>query len=373
MIAGMKLIDGEEIKISVTGNSNIVQSNYMISHKEHWTVAEERLFTTILAMMDVGDKELHLYKIPISTFVDLWNVDKGHVYTEVKKVLISLQQKGIYNREHTFDRTPALTRAIYDAGSDYVEVQIHPDLQEHLINIKVRGGYTKYKFENSLKLNRAKAGVNTNRIYELCRSYARKGKTVTKSISIEELRKVLDLGEKYKQLRDFEKRVLKIAAQKINTNTDLQVSYAITGKGKKAVINFTVALVQREAIAEPQPEPDNVPDAPALPDVPQPEPEPLPDEPPDLGGLYEKNPHDELVDMVLEELQKLPNYESTRDEAEYLLQLVLNQNIHDYVSVSDYVRTNVLYARKNWKRVRKSHEGYLKKVFAENCGLWVSY
>ncbi len=160
MKAGVKILEGEEIVVYVNGNTNIVQSNYMINHKEHWTIAEERLFLTALAMVNAEDKALNLYKIPVSTFVDLWGVDKDRAFEEVINVLESLSKKGIYSKSHDYDRIPALSRAIYNRGSSDCLVQIHPDLQKHIIQIRENGGFTSYKLENALNLNRAKAGLS---------------------------------------------------------------------------------------------------------------------------------------------------------------------------------------------------------------------
>lgn len=373
MKAGVKIVNGEEIAVYVNENSNIVQSNYMISHKEHWTMAEERLFVTALAMVNVEDKALNLYKIPISTFVDLWGVDKDRVFSEVIGVLESLSKKGIYSKTNDYDRMPALSRAIYNRGSNECLVQIHPDLQKHIIQIRENGGFTSYKLENALNLNRAKAGVNAHRLHELCRSYARQGKTVEKAVTVEELRKALDLGDKYKQLRDFERKVLTPCVQKINENTDLQVFYEMSGRGKKAVVTFTLSIVQREKLPEPEIDPAPVP-VPELPDLP--EVDPLPDFDPYSEELPEgdafPNPREECLEFVREELKKLPNYQFTEEEVELLLEYCFQNGCMNSVEVSDYARVNVLDARQRWVRV-KYKNAYIRKTFKENHGGWARF
>lgn len=366
MKAGVKILDGEEIVVYVNGNSNIVQSNYMINHKEHWTIAEERLFLTALAMVNVEDKVLNLYKIPISTFVDLWDVDKDRVFSEVIGVLESLSKKGIYSKSHDYDRIPALSRAIYNKGSSDCLVQIHPDLQKHIIQIRESGGFTSYKLENALNLNRAKAGVNAHRLYELCRSYARQGKTVEKAVPVEELRKALDLGGKYKQLRDLEKYVLKSCVQKINENTDLQVFYELSGRGKKAVVTFDISLVPREKLPEPEIDPAPVP-VPELPEVaPIPNGDTLPYWDGDDVLATERM---ESIDFLSAALRTLPDYQFTHEDVELLLEFCFQNGCSDSVSVSDYARVCVKYCRIRWARV-KYKNGYVRNVFKENHSGW---
>lgn len=355
MKAGVKIVNGEEIAVYVNGNSNIVQSNYMINNKERWTVAEERLFLTVLAMTNAEDKALNLYKIPVSTFVDLWGVDKDRAFGEVINVLESLSKKGIYSKTNDYDRIPALTRAIYNKGSEYCLVQLHPDLQKHVIDIRVNGGFTSYKLENALNLNRARAGTNAHRLYELCRSYARKGKTVEKSITVAELRKALALGDKYSQLAGLVKYVLNPCMEKINGNTDIKADYTLTGRGQKAVVTFSISLVQREVL--PEPEPEDVPELPEGDELPYWDGESLPTE------------RDESIDFIRNELGKLPDYEVTKEETELLLEYCFQNGCSSSISVCDYAAVSVRYCLVRWRRV--THKiGYVRSVFKENHGGW---
>lgn len=355
MKAGVKIVNGEEIAVYVNGNSNIVQSNYMINNKERWTVAEERLFLTVLAMTNAEDKALNLYKIPVSTFVDLWGVDKDRVFTEVISVLESLRKKGIYSKTNDYDVIPALTRAIYNRGSEYCLVQLHPDLQKHVIDIRVNGGYTSYRLENALNLNRARAGTNAHRLYELCRSYARKGKTITRDVPISELRKALSLVDKYKRLGDIEKKILKPCMEKINGNTDIKAAYTLTGRGQKAVVTFSVSLIQRETL--PELIPDDVPELPEGDDMPYWCDESLPTE------------RDESISFIRNELGKLPDYEVTPEDVELLLEYCFQNGCSSSISVADYASVNVQYCRIRWRRV-KHKGGYVRNVFKENHGGW---
>lgn len=351
MKAGVKIVNGEEIAVYVNGNSNIVQSNYMINNKERWTVAEERLFLTVLAMTNAEDKALNLYKIPVSTFVDLWGVDKDRVFGEVINVLESLSKKGIYSKTNDYDRIPALTRAIYNKGSEYCLVQLHPDLQKHVIDIRVNGGFTSYKLENALNLNRARAGTNAHRLYELCRSYARKGKTVTRDVPISELRKALSLGDKYKRLGDIEKKILKPSMEKINGNTDIKAAYTLTGRGQKAVVTFSITLVQREVLPE---------DVPELPEG---------DNLPYWGGDSLPTERDESISFIRNELGKLPEYEVTPEDVELLLEYCFQNGCSSSISVCDYAAVSVRYCLIRWRRV-KHKSGYVRSVFKENHGGW---
>lgn len=385
MKAGLKVIDGKEIPVYINGNTNIVQSNYMINHKEHWTVAEERLFMTALSMVNREDKALHLYKIPVKTFVELWGVDPKSVYTEVIAVLEGLSKKGIYRKDKYFDVIPALTRAVYDKGEQYALVQIHPDLQKHIISIKENGGYTRYKLENAIRLNRAKAGTTTNRIYELCRSYARAGKTVVKEISVKDLKKALDLSEKYKEidgvlevlpekykrLGDFEKKVLGPAMPKINENTDIQVFYEISGRGKKAVVKFTVTLVEPEPVEDvPEAVPDQEP-VPASPLVPEWQAAFYADMPEDWRDDYK-----ELICGCHEMIQKLvkAGIEFTPLEMKLLANHARSYGANIDLEYFDYfdAQQDAVLARldSKAKSAIKNKKAYAKSAFKGNYGNW---
>lgn len=359
MIAGYKLTDTEELKVYVNDNTNVVQSNYLISHKEHWTVAEERVFMTVLAMVNKGDEALHRYKIPVKTLVDLWGVNPKNVSTEIQTVLRSLQLKGIYRPSRGISRFPALINCHYEPGDEYALVQIFPELQAHIIDIKAGGGYTKYRLENALKLNRANAGVYANRIYELCRSYARAGKTIEKTFSIEDIRQILDLGTKYSQLRGLNERVLTPSIIKINENTDLSVFHEIQGRGKKAAVVFTITLIEEATetpadIPEAPPAPAASPKAPAL------------DFPADWAEDY-KELMQGCYDMMAPITEKGVSF--TLDELRFLADGAFAHGASDIVEYMDYFTFQTHYVMLKWPKI-KQKKAYIKKAFKGNYGEW---
>lgn len=353
------------------GNETMVyQANYLINHRQNMTRDENRFFLTLVSKIGKDDNQL-TYRVPVSMFAETWNVDRSAMYRKVKDSLESLRKKGV--RIESINEKGKkvafgcgfISDYVYVEGEAVAEVSISAKFKPYLLELKK--AYTGYKLEQVVKLDAAGAGYTTIRVYEICSEWAYKGFV---NYTVEELKQILDIKGKYPQLYNFKRYIIEPAQDLINKVTDLQVSYSVTGRGAKAAITLTVSKAVISNVEVPIAEPDNVPDIPQ----PQPQEEPLPPLPYDLeleGGFVEKNPHEGLVDMVCTELKALPNYEVTTEKAEYLLQLVLNQDISDYVSVSDYVRTNVLYARKQWKRVKKSQDGYLQDVFVNNRGEWM--
>ena len=76
------------------------------------------------------------------------------------------------------------------------------------------------------------SGAYTIRFYELICQYRTIGK---REVSIQDLRFILNIGDKYPLFYDFKKRVIEPAIKEINEKTPMQISYEQKKKGKTVV------------------------------------------------------------------------------------------------------------------------------------------
>lgn len=354
----------------------VYQANYLINHRESMGRDENRLFLSLVSQIGKDDNLL-TYRIPVSVFAQTWGINKRAVYYRVKDALDALLKKGI--RIETVNGSGKkvafgcgfISDYVYIEGEAVAEVSISAKFKPYLLELKK--AYTGYKLEQVIALDAAGAGYTTIRIFELCSEWEYKGEF---SYLVPELKKVIDIKDKYPKIYDFKRYVLEPAKKLINGCTNLEVDYTVTGRGEKAKISFTVKRVEVQPETFPNNDPAPVP-VPELPDLPEaPELEPLPDFDPYGEELPEgdafPNPREECLEFVREELKKLPNYQFTEEEVELLLEYCFQNGCMNSVEVSDYARVSVAYIRVQWVRVRYKSP-YIRNVFRENHGGWTRF
>lgn len=256
-----------ELKIRecfVSGKTNIVQSNYIIERKQKLSLPATQLLFTLTGMINKDDDDLKEYKVDVSSFANLWNVDPKVAYQAVTNALEELRSKGINqtsvnpkNGKKTFETIGFISYGKYEQGSGYALVNIHPKLKPHYISLK--DNFTKFSLNNIIQLQESGAQVNTIRTYELLKQYEKIGK---RDILVDAYKEQLGLivfdrngdviSEKYKgRNASLVTKVLEPAKEKINSNTDIFIDYEISGRGDKAVIHFTIKPNSNKKTSQP--------------------------------------------------------------------------------------------------------------------------
>jgi len=178
-----------------------------------------------------------LFTITSSEYADCFNIPKPNVTRELKQAVDKLWDREIIIKQENNDvfKTRWISRqAIYENGN--AEIRFAVDVIPYLTTLMELGNFTKYKLENMGGLKSAYA----IRLYELLKQYEN---LKTRKLTIDDLREILCLGDKYTAMRDFKKRVLDLAITEINTCTDLKVSYENIKTGRKVTgFLFTIKL-----------------------------------------------------------------------------------------------------------------------------------
>lgn len=246
----------------VAGNTNIVQSNFLIERKQRLSLPATQLLYTLTGMINKDDEDLKNYKVDVTYFADLWGVDLKLAYQTVEDALDELRSKGI--RDHSinpktgkkvFTTVGFISFGRYEHGEGYATVRIEPELKPHYIALKNK--FTRFSLNNILQLQENGGQVNAMRTYELLKQYQKKGK---RKFAVKEYKEQLGLivynekgkfvKEKYKgSTANLKKYVLDPAIEKINNSTDIEAEYRIIGRGSKAVIEFTIRANKKNFMA----------------------------------------------------------------------------------------------------------------------------
>lgn len=221
----------------LTGELEVWQSNRLVEAAQTLTLNEKRLVIAAAALHDPrkplpkdGTVKLHA-----SEFADVFGFsESGRIYEAVRDAA-----KRLYNRSiRTIKEAPAgrgkrvlkdvrwVWMAEYNEGQGTVTLGFSPAVAPYLTLIHTE--FTRYK----LKQIGSIGSFYGLRLYELCAQYRSAGQ---RSIPLEDLRQMLDLGEKYDRIETLRRRVIDPAVAEINRYTDLKVQVTPQRKGRKVV------------------------------------------------------------------------------------------------------------------------------------------
>lgn len=224
--------------MQVKGNTNIVQSNFLLENRPKLTKDETRLFITIIGAVNKDDEDFKPLEIPVMEFARLWGMEINAAYRKIKAALRSLRAKEFFvegvnkkTGKTRFLTASYISAATYEQGEGYATVEISQMFKPYLLELQKN--YTRYVLENILNLST----VNAIRNYELLKQYESLGK---RSFTVEEYKKLLGIEDKYSRNTDLRVNVIEPAYKEINESTDLTIEYEIQGRGKSARIVFTI-------------------------------------------------------------------------------------------------------------------------------------
>jgi len=194
----------------------VKKSNDLIQAKYSLTKNEQRLILYLVSKITREDADFQDYVFTYADLADLTEISKTRIYVELKDIAKGLLQKPIVFQEPEYDlicNWCSSFKFIHETSECII--RFDPNLKPFLLQLK------KYFTSYNLKYVTGFTSKHSFRIYELCKQYENLKK---RKMSIVELKAILELENKYKQIGEFKKRVINPAIKDINTYSDLVVS-----------------------------------------------------------------------------------------------------------------------------------------------------
>lgn len=230
----------------LSGEMEVWQSNRLIEAAQTLTLNEKRLVIAAAALHDPrkplpskGTVTLHA-----DDFADVFGIEsRGHIYEALEDASRRLGNRWIrtiYNRNgKPAERNVRWVWMIeYRKGEGTVTLGFSPGIAPYLTLLHTE--FTRYKLKQI-------GGIGSFyglRLYELCAQFRKAGE---RTISLARLREMLDLGDKYADIKNLRVRVLDPALKEINKHTDLRVVITPERKGRK-VVGFHFDIVQDDQL-----------------------------------------------------------------------------------------------------------------------------
>lgn len=228
----------------------VKKSNALINASHRLSATEQRLI--LLAIVQAKGKATKQTELEIRAedYAKQYGVTPNTAYEALKEASNELFDRS-FSYEYIDDKgnlnevkSRWVQSRTYVSGEGVVKIAF-TDMVLPLIS-DLESKFTYYELEQISGLKSQYA----IRLYEMLMSWRSKGEMPT--ISITELKKRLDLGDKYSAVKDFKKYVIDLAIEQINEHTDIIASYEQHKRGR-AISGFTFSFKFKKTTSDRDP------------------------------------------------------------------------------------------------------------------------
>lgn len=224
-------------------DNKVTQSNKLIEASHTLTLNEKRLVLCAASLIDPRKplpKDGYL-TIRADTFADVFGLDVKHAYEALDDAATKLFERDIrrYTKGKLVERMRWVFHVKYKDGQGCVELGFSPTVLPHLTMLNKE--FTSYQLKQIGNLS----SFYAVRLYELMSQFLKLGE---RECTLDQLRQMLDLGEKYQNVKDMRKRVLDPALKELNSSTDLAVVAEPRRKGRK-IVGFSFTITKNDQMA----------------------------------------------------------------------------------------------------------------------------
>lgn len=223
-----------EEKINILNKQlyKVTKSNEIIQYtKNTMTYQQQMIIAYIISHINPSDNLLECFEFDIKDFCNICGVSV-HNSTYIRKILKELyDQPSIWlkvNGGYVPFKWIEYCKIKPDVGT--VTIQLHRELEPYLLELK--GKYTSYMLGDIVDLKSSRYVIPW---YELFCSYSNLG---TFKMTVDEIKDYFQIGTKYADFRNFNKKVVKMPIDEINNGSNaLNVTYEPIKKGR-TIIGF---------------------------------------------------------------------------------------------------------------------------------------
>lgn len=255
-------------------NKELIQSYILTSAKYDYSVYEKRILYRIIELLQEYTKELlgeyfeckeagreynvirkNIYQkyslqknlfgdiditMPLSAFLK----DKqDHNHAIAKQALLSLNLKRVQcENENVWELFNVIERPTIDKKRGYVSFRLHPVIASVLVDFSK--GYSKYALEIAMKFE----SVYSMRFFELLNSQT---KASNLTYTIEQLKSMFQIQNRYKQVNDFLRFVIEPAKKELDAKSPYSFDYHVNKQGRK-FHSITFFPIIKEEVTEQQ-------------------------------------------------------------------------------------------------------------------------
>ena len=202
----------------------VVKANSLIEASYRLSIDEVRILALTIGTMD-PESEQQIFDFTVDDFMlQFPDLKKDSVYEQIKSAIKRISERWV--RTEDSERVTEfrwVSSRTYFKKEGRFRIAMTNEVMPYLTQLK--GQFTKYQLKNIAYFN----SVHSIRIYELITQYRSVG---NREISVEELKKWLQVEDSYSRWNNFKARVLAPAITEINEKSDLFVEVEQIKRGR---------------------------------------------------------------------------------------------------------------------------------------------
>lgn len=223
--------------------NKVTQSNKLVEASHTLTLNEKRLVLCAASQLDSRKplpKDGYL-TVRADAFAEVFGLDVRHAYAALDDAANRLFERDIrrYVKGKLVERMRWVFHVKYKEGQGCVELGFSPTVLPHLTMLNKE--FTSYQLKQIGSLS----SFYAVRLYELMSQFI---KLKQRECTLVQLRQMLDLGDKYQDVKNLRVRVLDPALKELNANTDLAVVAAPMRQGRK-ITGFSFTISKNDQMA----------------------------------------------------------------------------------------------------------------------------
>lgn len=211
----------------------VVKANSLIEASYRLTLDEMRLLALTIGTMNPKSDQ-QVFEFSVSEFVNQFpDVNADRAYTQIKSAIERISERWIKTEdERHVTKFRWVSSQTYFKKEGRFKIALTNEIMPYLTQLK--GQFTQYQLNHISGFS----SVHAIRLYELFTQYKRLGE---RYISVEELKKWLQLEDKYDRYNNLNQWVLIPALSEINEKSDLFVGYEPIKRGRKIIgVEFNI-------------------------------------------------------------------------------------------------------------------------------------
>lgn len=211
----------------------VVKANSLIEASYRLTLDEMRLLALTIGTMNPKSDQ-QVFEFSVSEFVNQFpEVNADRAYTQIKSAIERISERWVKTEdERHVTKFRWVSSQTYFKKEGRFKIALTNEIMPYLTQLK--GQFTQYQLNHISGFT----SVHTMRFYELLTQYKRVGQ---RYITIEDLKKWLQLEDKYNLWAELQRWVIKPSLNEINEKSDLFVEYEPIKKGRKVTgVEFNI-------------------------------------------------------------------------------------------------------------------------------------
>jgi len=209
-------------------NYLVVQGNELINAKYKLTSGEMRLLYVLMSKIKPDDKNFMTYEIPVKDFAKLLDVKRKDLHKYIDDVSTRFLERMLTlpdpDDPNGFVKYSWANRFDYKPKEGWFKVRLNPEIKPALLDL--RNKYTKAELKYLLQFK----SFYTQRIYWLLKQYEKIG---TRKISIDEIKRSLDVEKRYVMYGHLKARIILPAQKELKRKSDIYFKFEEIKAGRK--------------------------------------------------------------------------------------------------------------------------------------------